>query len=122
MNAETYAENVTASVPPVPAPVRLTDPDDPRIQPGARLEQRIAYDLVAAPGKEGIAVGWVRARLEPGRSPKNEGLYLIAEAPDPDADKRQALVEIMTGIGVHDLTTDEADQVIMGLRERGVSL
>jgi len=111
----------------VPAePVRLTGPD-PRWRDGAKVRgewpdgsacEGWLSSLPILPGKWFIKHGGV------GRSVDVDQVtvYLLAEAPDPDADTRQALIEIMTGIGVHDLTTDEATQVIMGLRERGVTL
>ena len=107
-------------------PVRLSDPDDPRIQPGALVsyttttnakgEVTIYHHRVDAIDGGCWSVNYIRQGI-----PHSE-YHLLAPTPDPDADTRQALIEIMTGIGVHDLTTDEATQVIMGLRERGVSL
>ena len=109
---------------PSPEPVLLTDPDDPRIRVGAlvRIETTYSDDDESTHYIRRIAdgAGWsgraIRDRID-----SDAAVYLLAEA-DPDADTRQALIEIMTGIGVHDLTTDEATQVIMGLRERGVTL
>jgi len=111
----------------VPAePERLTDPDDPRIRVGAYVaithattsENSTTYRYRITAKTDGApSVNHIRACVRTGAE-----VLLLAPAPDPDADTRQALVEIMTGIGVHDLTTDEATQVIMGLRERGVSL
>jgi len=126
--AALHAALEVAASPPVPEPVLLTDPDDPRIKVGALLE--ITHLL----GKDGESITY-RHRIEKAGAlawgidtirrnlvDRDRPYVLLAEAPDPDADTRQALVEIMTGIGVHDLTTDEATQVIMGLRERGVTL
>ena len=109
--------------PPVPAPVLLTA-DDPRWRDGAKVRGEFEDGSAV----EGIVEGGSLAAGSQSTCGiyRNRGhfaaVYLIAESPDPDADVRQALVEIMTGIGVHDLTTDEADQVIICLRERGVTL
>ena len=115
-----FSPLVPASVP--AEPERLTDPDDPRWRDGAKIRGEFA---------DGSAIEGILIRREIRWGDPDyyylytgnlTAIYLLAPAPDPDADKRQALVEIMTGIGVHDLTTDEADQVIICLRERGVTL
>jgi len=70
--------------PPVPAPVLLTDPEDPRIRPGARV--RYVSDHCVGDGFSPFTVKqWVKD------SPTE--VYLIAEAPDPDAEVLDAMEE-----------------------------
>jgi hypothetical protein len=105
---------------PAAAPVRLTDPDDPRIRPGAEVLVTRPYTLVgglAGSTPNEWSVDGIRSWM---RKPGRAEFVLVAEAPDPDADVRRALVEIMAAIGVHDLTSDEATEVIAGLRGRGI--
>jgi len=61
-------------------PVRLTDPDDPRIKPGARV--RTCIDYVLAERSDGPIFGRHLRGIYP-----DETTYLLAEAPDPDDDE-----------------------------------
>jgi len=72
----------------VPAePVRLTDPDDPRIKDGARVR----YQIDATIGKHDgdTAARWVKSWI----GTTDAEVYLLAEAPDPDADAITVLTE-----------------------------
>lgn len=83
-----------------PEPVRLTDPDDPRIQVGALVSYDackypdgtwVTYRYALKDGHPSIqgTVGYVRKNVAHG------GWSLLAEAPeDPDAEKRQALADL----------------------------
>lgn len=71
----------------VPEPVRLTDPEDPRIKPGARV--RNVADFTVAPGfgseYDEYGLNGVRDCIR--EHDDNESWFLLAEAPeDPDAD------------------------------------
>ena len=99
--------------PPVPAPVLLTDPDDPRIKSGALVSITQSY------GDDGesntytrricTTSGWgvlgVRGRIAEGQR-----ALLLAEAPDPDADVRVAL---------NLASRDHLDEMLANLREHG---
>jgi hypothetical protein len=80
---------VPASAP--AAPVRLTDPDDPRIRPGAEVLVTRPYTLVG--GQAGFtpneySVDGFRSWM---RKPGRAEFVLVAEAADPDADLVAAL-------------------------------
>jgi len=64
--------------PPIPAPMLLTDPDDPRIRVGAVLARQFRIGDLGVVG--------ARVDIRNGRH-----LYLLAEAPDPDAEIVAAL-------------------------------
>jgi hypothetical protein len=97
----------------VPAPVLLTDPDDPRIKSGALVSITQSY------GDDGesntytrricTTSGWgvlgVRGRIAEGQR-----ALLLAEAPDPDADVRVAL---------NLASRDNLDEMLANLREHG---
>lgn len=72
----------TVSAEPEPAPVRLADPDDPRIKPGAVLQWHNIDEPFTVGG--GVTnANAIRSTLRKEKS--HSGLYLIAEAPaDPD--------------------------------------
>jgi hypothetical protein len=68
------------------APVRLTDPDDPRIRPGAEVLVTRPYTLVGglagSTPNEWSVDGFRSWMRKPGRAE----FVLVAEAADPDAD------------------------------------
>jgi len=78
------AASVTA-----PEPVRLTDPDDPRNVAGARV--RIVMECtVSGETYADTSPAWVAGHIRGVYRP-TVGVYLLAEAPDPDADALEAL-------------------------------
>jgi hypothetical protein len=87
----------------VPAePERLTDPDDPRIKPGARVRLEIDYDVVDdAERAYQYQEDSLRTRLRNptvATTPDHEHWLLLAEAPDPDADVEAALARILDSL------------------------
>jgi len=58
-------------------PVRLTDPDDPRIKPGAKIEKRFRMTLT----RDGFGNGPSDVR----RWMSGQAIYLIAEAPEDES-------------------------------------
>jgi len=106
-----------APVPATTEPERLTDPDDPRIKPGARVRLTIDYDVV---DEHEVAYQYqassLRARIRRptvATTPDHEHWYLLAEAPDPDAELVARLVEV----GLED--GDRARDLLTDLRSAG---
>jgi hypothetical protein len=111
-------EALAPASPPVPEPVLLTA-DDPRIRDGAKC-QWVDGPFVIGGGM--VTASAVRASVRAGGATSNYmTLLLIAEAPDPDADKRQAVIEVLHGLGYQDVDGDEAGQILEALRDRGVA-
>ena len=104
---------------PFPAPVLLTA-DDPRWRDGAKVRGEFA-DGSAVEGILRDGVLWVALMLGGFSFGEMSAVYLIAAAPDPDADKRQAVIEVLHGLGYQDVDGDEAGQILEALRERGVA-
>jgi len=91
-----------------PAPVLLTA-DDPRIRDGAKAETRRAFTI----GEPGWSESWVTEVIRA----DGARVYLLAEAPDPDADARRAL-EIAIGLNVSTGRVPElAVEVLATLRD-----
>lgn len=81
--AHALATVTPRTIKPEPAPVLLTDPEDPRIKPGARVRVVLEATVSADPWGE-LRPGWVADHIN-GTYKVTEGVYLIAEAPaDPD--------------------------------------
>jgi hypothetical protein len=79
-NCRAFDAGAASAVPAVPAPVLLTDPDDPRIKNGAMV--RYVLDTTISPGTWGHDVGCVSGWVQR----EDCTAYLIAEAPDPIGD------------------------------------
>jgi len=98
-----------APAPATTEPVRLTDPDDPRIKPGARVRQVIEGEVIDMHD----AARFRRLMRTPGLSRQPETYYLIAEAPDPDADVVANLVcELVEIDDSREWTTVEARRIL----------
>jgi len=122
------AHGVAPASPPVPEPVLLTA-DDPRWRDGAKVRGEFADGKGGA--VEGILSLWSNSNkwfVDYGdedacyRADVFPGLILLAEAPDPDADKRQAIIETFNGLSLANwpMRDAEAGNILAGLRERGV--
>ena len=107
---------------PFPAPVLLTA-DDPRWRDGAKVRGEFADGTAVEGTLHGYRRGEIRYRDDQSFTYADAcvRVYLIAAAPDPDADKRQAVIEVLHGLGYQDVDGDEAGQILEALRERGVA-
>ena len=85
---------------PVPAPVLLTA-DDPRWRDGAKIRGEFA-DESAVEGRIRDGVLWVALMLGGFGFGEMTAVYLLAEAPDPDADRLHVLNE---WLGLHGIST-----------------
>ena len=91
-----------------PVPARLTDRDDPRIRDGARVRLDIT---IGGPSWYADEVcEWVDG---------DEPVYLLAEAPDPDADMRDVLHDALSGPLLAELNDDELNHVLRNVRAAG---
>ena len=101
-----------------PAPVLLTA-DDPRIRPGARVRWVRELHVVRLPQDAGAIDETSVPAVQNGcRSPfAGEAWYLIAEAPDPDADVVANLVcELVEIDDSREWTTVEARRILAVVR------
>ncbi len=73
-----------------PEPVRLTDPDDPRIKPGARVRMVVEYVVDEEGGVYRYPVQ--RLRKAVAMPSDHETFYLLAEAPADPVDPRVELL------------------------------
>lgn len=104
-----------------PEPVRLT-PEDPRWRDGAKVRGEFEDGSAI----EGIITRGYRidggAKVFQYSVPRSyfTAIYLLAEAPDPDAEKRQAIAEVVGSLCGVDITDGDCGEILTGLRERGV--
>jgi hypothetical protein len=97
--------------PPVPAPVLLTA-EDPRWRDGAKVRAEFA-DGTAVEGVLRLRTeAWVvlyRNNCSSVWADEFDRVYLLAEAPDPDADRLSAVVE---WLGQHGVTTSDSRDLL----------